>query len=85
MSGGVPSKIRVPTRCPVCGHAGMLLVERDGYHRWISGELVQRALPDLTPSEREQLMTGIDDVCWERLFGGEEEESGRTGAAGGGG
>ena len=36
---------------------------------WKGGELIQRAMPDLTPDEREFLMTGITAEEWENHFG----------------
>jgi hypothetical protein len=60
--------LTVATKCPVCGKTGVLEVSRAGYYAWINGTLIQRALPGLTKSQREQLLTGIDDACWDRLF-----------------
>ena len=36
---------------------------------WKGGELIQRAMPNLTPDEREFLMTGITADEWENHFG----------------
>ena len=36
---------------------------------WQGGELIQRAMPNLTADEREFLMTGITAEEWEELFG----------------
>ena len=36
---------------------------------WKGGELIQRAMPNLTPDEREFLMTGITAEDWENHFG----------------
>ena len=36
---------------------------------WKGGELIQRAMPNLTPDEREFLMTGITADEWENTFG----------------
>ena len=36
---------------------------------WKGGELIQRAMPNLTPDEREFLMTGITAEEWENTFG----------------
>jgi len=35
---------------------------------WQGGELIQRAMPNLTPDEREFLMTGITAEEWEDTF-----------------
>jgi len=36
---------------------------------WQGGELIQRAMPNLTADEREFLMTGITAEEWENTFG----------------
>jgi hypothetical protein len=38
-----------------------------GYRRWLEGTLIQDALPDLSPAEREILMTGIGDEDFRRI------------------
>ena len=43
-------------------------------NRYATGEYIQNIVPDLSPSEREFLMTGILDETWhERLAPPEEE------------
>lgn len=37
--------------------------------RWQSGELIQNAMPNLTPDQREFLMTGTTPEEWNRIFG----------------
>lgn len=39
---------------------------------WNEGTLVHRAFPELTPCEREFIMTGITPQEWDDTFGGEE-------------
>ncbi len=39
--------------------------------RWNSGELIQSAMPNLTPDQREFLMTGVTPEQWEEMFGEE--------------
>jgi hypothetical protein len=55
----------VNTECPFCLEHNEIEVPEQGYKSWIEGELIQRALPELSASEREALMTGICDYCWE--------------------
>ena len=63
------SIINVTCKCPVCGGSRSVKVQLAGYLAWIHGLLrIQRALPELTLDERELLLTGIDDRCWDRLF-----------------
>ena len=35
---------------------------------WKGGELIQRAMPNLTPDEREFIKTGITAEEWEEIF-----------------
>jgi uncharacterized Zn finger protein (UPF0148 family) len=56
------------TICPACGkHYIPVLGERDGTR------MIQEQFPNATPSEREQLVTGIcSDRCWRKYIGEEE-------------
>jgi hypothetical protein len=38
---------------------------------WQNGELIQNAMPNLTPDQREFLMTGVTPEEWEAEFGSE--------------
>jgi hypothetical protein len=40
---------------------------------WRAGALAQNVFTNLTPDEREFVMTGITAQEWEEAFGGEEE------------
>jgi hypothetical protein len=66
----------VTPRCSVCGERGELEVDGDGLGRWMAGELVQRALPDLDADQRELLVSGTHAPCWVKMFGQEDEEDG---------
>ena len=50
--------------CPFCGKVQLIRVNSEDYDKWENGELIQRAFPYLTPSQREAIMTGICDKCW---------------------
>ena len=41
---------------------------------WKAGALAQNVFTNLTPDEREFVMTGITAQEWEEAFGGEEDE-----------
>jgi hypothetical protein len=41
---------------------------------WRGGALIQRVVPTLPSDERELLISGICPLCWEKLFGGEDDE-----------
>jgi hypothetical protein len=39
--------------------------------QWHNGELIQKAMPNLTPDQREFIMTGITPEEWAETFGDE--------------
>ena len=42
------------------------------YNRRENGEYVQTIFPNLTPAEREFILTGVSPIEWEQIFGGHE-------------
>jgi hypothetical protein len=59
-------------KCKICGNEFMFDVVEDDYIRWKEGELIQNALPYLKAGERELLISGTCDSCWDKMFGDEE-------------
>ena len=51
-----------------------LPITQDQIDMWDQGYLIQDAMPDLTPDEREFLMTGITPSEWAEVFTEENEE-----------
>jgi len=49
-------------------HTLELNIDWEDYARWVNGELIQKAMPYLTPDEREFLMTGITKEEWDTMF-----------------
>ena len=65
-------KVTVLTVCPICGEYNFVdNVPLDGYNDWLNGELIQNAMPDLSPEEREMLISGVCPECWQKMMGGE--------------
>ena len=56
--------------CPFCRNEHRVEVNEDAYYRWQDGELIQNAMPDLSPTEREQLISWLCPECQEIVFGG---------------
>lgn len=54
--------------CMMCGRSAVLEVPVEGLRRWQAGELVQVALPELDQGQRELLMTGTHDHCWQQMW-----------------
>lgn len=55
--------------CPSCGAPHCVACSAEGFEAWQNGELIQNALPELTPTEREQLISRICPECQESIFG----------------
>ena len=51
--------------CPRCGERSELEVDEISLMKYQAGMKVQDAFPDLTPGEREVLMTGYHPACWD--------------------
>ena len=44
----------------------------EGLAAWKNGARIQDALPEVSPAEREFIMTGIPPAMWEHVFGGDK-------------
>lgn len=64
----------VAITCPFCGANHEVKVDFIAYTNWLDGELIQNAMPDLTPTEREQLISRICPKCQEKFFGADNED-----------
>ena len=65
-------KFELETICPICGKKHTISVNRfefsDGIQMYrYQGALIQDAFPRFTPSQREFLLTGICDSCWDKI------------------
>ena len=53
--------------CPRCGKTQSITVESEEWDVYQLGALVQEAFPDLNPSEREVLLSGMCNPCWNEM------------------
>ena len=60
--------------CPMCNKAQILKVDPEDLEKYLSGALVQDAFPNLSPEDRELFVTGICPDCWNKMFGGEDND-----------
>jgi len=60
--------------CISCGKRAQLEVVKSEYEAWQGGQLIQRAMPSLPESQRELLISGTCDACWDELFADDDEE-----------
>lgn len=61
--------LTITIQCPFCGEYHEVDVNETAYDSWKGGELIQNAMPDLTPTQREQLISGLCIKCQEKIFG----------------
>ena len=62
-------RIDVAIICSFCGEVHTVEVDLAQYKAWQNGELIQNAMPDLTPTEREQLIYGVCPRCQAEISG----------------
>ncbi len=64
--------MKIPNRCILCGKTTTVIIPKekeDNYYKWSHGTLsIQRALPWLSPTEREVLISGICPECQKEIF-----------------
>jgi len=62
-------KTRVFGNCLFTGEQYEVTVPTAGIKQWIAGELIQNALPGVSISNREFLISGISPTGWKSTFG----------------
>jgi len=65
--------MKIQRTCPKCGKLQVIEVEGSQYNDWMAGKNIQIAFPNLTPDQREILMSGICPECWEKIFPPDDE------------
>lgn len=66
--------MKIQRVCPHCHKFQTIEVQVSQYNRWMAGENIQIAFPDLTADQREILISGICPECWDKMFPPEEDE-----------
>jgi hypothetical protein len=67
-------KVIVTTRqCIMCGLLHEVEVDEAQLRRYMEGEFVQKAFPDMSVAERELLVSGTDDECFNLMFPEEDQ------------
>lgn len=66
--------MRVGMNCVFCGNVHFVDVNEDAYRLWVDGALIQDAMPELSATEREQLISRICPKCQEDIFDEDEDE-----------
>lgn len=61
--------MRIEIICPFCGAEHSVEVNLTEFEAWLHGELIQRVMPNLTRTEREQLISRMCPKCQAEVFG----------------
>lgn len=61
-------KVNVKLTCKHCGYEEVVSVNKSDLNSWISGTMIQKAMPYLTASQRELFISETCDKCWNNLF-----------------
>ena len=67
-------KHRITKRCDHCGIDYDLYVCLEDVAEYVAGKWIQDAMPYLTDGERELILSGTCDSCFELIFESFEEE-----------
>ena len=62
-------RTNVVMTCTFCRKFHLVEVDLEQLEAWQNGELIQNAMPDLTLTEREQLISGLCPKCQAEMFG----------------
>lgn len=63
----------VSGKCQLKGHPHSIVVPTEGLERWREGAYVQVAMPDVHPGDREFLISGSCNKCFDEMFGRTDE------------
>lgn len=68
--------MRISRRSPLTGEINImdLPITLEQYKKWRNGEHIQVAMPQLTPAQREFILSGATEDDWEQMFPEEEED-----------
>ena len=55
--------------CGICGQEYKIFLDEDDYDKWQRNECyIQDCLAYLTTAERELLISGTCDICWQKMY-----------------
>lgn len=63
------NKTLIEMKCPFCRREHSVTVNTDAYNDWLNGDLIQRAMPELSATEREQLISQMCPNCLKSAYG----------------
>lgn len=67
-------KMIITMECVCCGKEHSVECSRNGFTAWRLGDLCQKAMPELSATEREQLISGICPDCQNKIWVSDDDE-----------
>ena len=61
-------------KCPFCRTKTEIKISAKGYEKWLDGDCVQDAFPDMSAEDRELLITGMCYNCQDKTFADDDCE-----------
>jgi len=68
MATKTTNELEVEVQCALCKRTYIVKVPKDGYRRWLNGELIQNAMPNVPVESRELLISHTCSECFDKLF-----------------
>jgi len=65
------TKRKVKRECPFCDNVSEILIPVAAYNKWKAGEVLQRAWPEGSATDKTILIYGICESCQREVFGDE--------------
>ena len=62
--------VQFSERCRRCGKTVVYNVTEVAYDAYMNGAHVQDAFPEVSPGDREVLISGLCEDCWDKIFKG---------------
>lgn len=64
--------LTISLTCPFCHSTHSVDVNPEAYRNWERGELILRAMPTLSATQRDQLIFDMCPKCQDSIFGSDE-------------
>ncbi len=64
--------MKIKVTCFSCGNSKEFLLDEKKVKRWHGGEHIQDVFPELSPGDREMLISKCCEPCFDKMFGEEE-------------
>lgn len=61
-------KAIIDVECFMCKKKYVLYANENNYKAWMQGTHIQNAMPELNSGQRELLISGTCNDCWEEMF-----------------